>query len=217
MIEPVIKASNITKNFQVNFKNITALRDVSFICKSGTISLLIGDNGSGKTTLLRIISGLIKPSEGSISVQNSIPSKLEIQKLIGYLPETVKFHKGISGFRFLEYLARLKQIHNPKLIVERWLTFFEISKEWQKMPPALYSKGMKERIGLAIAFMGDPQILLLDEPLENLDHEIRIKTLELIDKSAHNDQKTILIATHNKDDFRDYTDQILHLKEGRLC
>lgn len=214
---PSILVTDISKSY-VSLSarvRIRALENFSFSCFPGTVTLLVGANGSGKSTLLRILSGLISPSHGSIQLNTNSNKKVKSRD-IGYLPENLNFHKGISSIRFLSYLAKLKNLKKPTKHAYDWLHTFGITNRWINLPMDLYSEGMKRRTGLAIAFMGNPEIILLDEPLENLDESIRAKSLDLFNKLAHEDKRTIVIATHNQNIFEQYADQILHLKAGKI-
>ena len=218
MPEPTIIAKNISKRF-LSFSarvRISALDKITFSCQAGNLLLLEGANGSGKSTLLRIIAGLVSPSKGSVLVFNNNPKKWNIQKQIGYLPENLRLHDDVSAIRFLSYVGRLKQLPNPVESASKWLSEFGINDSWSQIPMRLFSEGMRERTGLALVFMGNSNVLLLDEPLVNLDESIRSKTLELIDHAVHRNKKTIVVATHNKEHFHGIIDNILHLKDGKV-
>lgn len=156
---------------------------------------------------------MIHPSSGQI-VKNSNES-------IGYLPQNPKFHKGVSGIDFLIYLSKINDSKNKnskegyRFRSLTWLNNFEIPDKFKNLPIELYSEGMKRRTALAITFMHNPDILLLDEPLENLDSATRTKVIHYVDQ-ALNDQKIVIIATHDLESFSKLNPIHIHIKNGKI-
>lgn len=210
---------NVSKNFLsvINRARIQVLSNVNLEAHAGNITAITGSNGSGKSTLLRMISGLIKPSSGKIFLLGSSSLSRNIKGIIGFLPENPKFHRGVSGLDFLTYLGKLKGLKKPKLRAETWLERFGISDKWKLLPTNLYSEGMKVRVGLASAFMNpNTKILLLDEPLENLDQEMKKITIKLIEEAAKLEKKIVITAIHPDPDFEPFIDKKYLIKDGRI-
>ena len=197
-----ISLSNISKTFVVVSAKVKVkvLENVTFTCKPGELVLLTGKNGSGKSTLLRMIAGIIKPSHGSIETKGKI----------GYYPQNPQFNKGVSVLDFTNYIGSLKNGIYDKKEGLLWLNNFGISDKWKEMDVLLLSEGMKRRVALSLSFLGNPDILLLDEPLENLDKEIKEDLLEFV-QIALKDEKTIIVATHEIDAFSRFTPRAINL------
>lgn len=171
--------------------------------------IFTGQNGSGKSTLLRIIAGIIKPSTGHVSIKKTAR--------IGYLPQNPKFHKQVSPLTFINFLIRLSGTKNrfSKDLAKKWLDIFNISDKFRSLPIEFLSEGMKRRLGLAIAFCTDPDIYLLDEPMENLDKDGQQVLLQELEKKIQ-DNKLILIASHNHSVFHKFNPQFLDLDELKV-
>ena len=161
-----IIVQNVSKKFfsLMNRTEVTVFRNISLEIEPGKITALMGTNGSGKSTLLRLMAGLLKPSAGNIYIKGMSSRNVGIKRMIGFMPENPLFHRGISGIDFVTYLGKLKGIENPKIKAKNSLEQFGIDEKWLILPVNLYSEGMRERTGLAIAFLTDPPVLLLDEP-----------------------------------------------------
>ena len=184
---------------------------------AGNITAITGSNGSGKSTILRMISGLIKPSSGKIFVCGKKSSSRDVKGIIGFLPENPQFHRGVSGLDFLTYLGKLKGLKKPQIRAETWLDRFGINDKWKNLPTNLYSEGMKVRVGLASAFMNpSTKVLLLDEPLENLDQEMKKITIKLIEEASKLEKKIVITAIHPDPDFEPYIDKKYLIKDGRI-
>ena len=198
----------------INRVEIRVLKGVSFKVNPGEIVAVMGGNGSGKSTLLRLIAGFFRPSRGRIAVLGKNPTTYEAKKEIGYLPENLRFHRGVSGREFLLFLARLRGIKNSPLKTKIWLEKFGIDEKWQKLPIDLYSEGMKQRTGLASAFFHDPKLLLLDEPLENLDQGMKTRMVEIIKKEAKNRRKIVILAMHSDSELEKIVDRQYTIENG---
>ncbi|MDH5787806.1 MAG: ABC transporter ATP-binding protein, partial [Candidatus Bathyarchaeota archaeon] len=162
----------------------------------GSVYLLIGPNGSGKSTLLKIITGVVKPSKGNIQVFGLNPWKqrTKLFQKTGAMYEDHPMPGLSTGQDFLVYMAKLQRLKDPKQAALRAAQLFEAEAFWNR-PIREYSSGMKRKIALAHAFMGDPELLILDEPTVTLDQNARTKLRDLIQQGLKN-KKTFIIAAH---------------------
>ena len=207
-----LKLEHISKEY----KNTTALDDFSMTFSEGIYGLL-GPNGAGKSTLMKLITRNIKPTTGEIYLDetNIHDLKREYQRLIGYMPQQQEIYPFYTGRMFLAYMGLLKGVEKKMLNVE-------IEKYASKVnlldvldrKVGTYSGGIKQRLLIAQAFLGDSKIIIFDEPTAGLDPKERIHVRNLIhDNSAG---KIILIATHVVQDIEDIASQIMLLKKGVL-
>jgi ABC-type multidrug transport system ATPase subunit len=183
---------------------VIVLSDISFQCKPNEPILLTGRNGSGKSTLLRIIAGIMKPSKGEIIIKGKI----------GYYPQNPTFNKGVNVLDFVNYIGKLKNNSYKKEEGIYWLNKFGISEKWYYIDILLLSEGMKRRVALGLAFICNPEILLLDEPLENLDSKTKENFLEYI--RLVKKEKTIIIATHDIKSFMEFDCRIINIEKGTI-
>lgn len=208
----MIEVKNVTKRY----KQTTALDDVSFSLTSGIYGLL-GPNGAGKSTLMNIITLGLNADEGEILWNGESIYKLgeKYREILGFMPQQQGLYDGFNGFEFLNYIAVLKDI-KKKDIKNEILRTAELTNmtEHLKKKVSGYSGGMKQRILLASAIMGDPKLITLDEPTAGLDPKERIRTRNLI-KSISAD-KIVVIATHIVSDIETIADEIILMKKGHL-
>jgi Cu-processing system ATP-binding protein len=151
------------------YPNVNALHPLSISVKSGEVLGLFGHNGAGKSTLMKLILGILKPSKGSVSALGHCPRANQAHNYrtqFGYLPENVSFYEHLSGREVLHYLAKLKG-HN-KAQADKLLEEVNLAPAADRAVKT-YSKGMRQRLGLAQAFLGQPKLLILDEPTVGLD------------------------------------------------
>lgn len=204
----MIESTNLIKNY----KKKAALNDISFIIKKGVCGL-IGENGAGKSTLFKILVGQETCSNGKITIGGESPVTGKLK--MGYLPQKFDFFHNITVYESLQYLGILKGMGKELLNQEVpfWLHQVNLLNEAKKKTGAL-SGGMKQRLGIAQAFMGNPDYILLDEPTVGLDPRERLAFRNLINEIGMN--KTILLATHIIDDVESACENILVLHEGSL-
>jgi Cu-processing system ATP-binding protein len=207
---PTVSVTGVVKNYRA----VRALRDVSFDLVPGRLSALVGHNGAGKTTLIKLMLGLIRADRGTIRVLNEDPAAGEFsaRRLLGYLPENVAFNAALTGRETLAFYARLKQI-KPK---SAWPLLDRVGL----MDPAdrkvgTYSKGMRQRLGLAQALLGRPRVLLLDEPTTGLDPALR-QTFYGILNELRDDGATVLISSHALNELEDRAEHVLIMNHGLL-
>lgn len=207
-MENAIEIQNLTKRF----KETTAVNGVTVSFEKGKIHGIIGRNGSGKTVMFKCICGLFPVTEGSITVLGqSVGDGKAVPHGIGAIIETPGFLPNCSGFRNLQYLMELSG-KADKQRIRGVITLVGLDPD-SKKHVGKYSLGMRQRLGLAQAIMDDPELLILDEPMNGLDksgvEEMRKLFLELKEQG-----KTILIASHNPDDTRILCDTLHEMDAG---
>lgn len=207
-----LKLENISKEY----KNTTALDDFSMTFSEGIYGLL-GPNGAGKSTLMKLITRNIKPTAGEIYLDGTDihTLKREYQRLIGYMPQQQAIYPFYTGRMFLAYMGLLKGVEKKVLNdeIEKYASKVNLLDVLDRKV-GTYSGGMKQRLLIAQAFLGDSKIIIFDEPTAGLDPKERIHVRNLIhDNSAG---KIILIATHVVQDIEDIASQIMLLKKGVL-
>lgn len=197
------------------YGDFDALHDISIAIKPGEVVGLLGHNGAGKTTTMKLILGLIEPSFGELTVFGEVPSLRHVnshQYEIGFLPENVSFYQHLSGKEVLQYFARLKGAHKHNVhdLLERVGLGFALNRKVKT-----YSKGMRQRLGLAQALLGNPRLLILDEPTAGLDPEATREFYCLLDE-LREQGVTILISSHVLPGVEGHIDQAMILSAGRL-
>lgn len=198
------------------YGQVIGVNDVS--CEIGPgVTALLGMNGAGKTTLMRLVTGQITPTTGALLINGEQPfGNPEVYRHIGYCPEIDNFYEHMTGRQFVNLLARMSG-YGPAEAKKRT----EQRLEWVGMadradrPIAGYSKGMRQRIKLAQAMLHEPDIILLDEPLNGLDPVGRRELMDLL-KVLADDGKTILVSSHILFEVEQMTRSILLLHRGRL-
>ncbi len=206
----IIEIKNVTKRF----KDKLVVNKVSLKLESSQIHGLIGRNGSGKTVLMKMIIGFMKPDEGTIRVfDDTIGKDTDFAKNIGAIIETPGFLPFESGFSNLKYLASIRNIINDEKI-KQTIASVGLNPE-DKKHVGKYSLGMRQRLGLAQAIMENPDLLILDEPMNGLDkdgvNDIRKYLLDLKTQG-----KTILIASHSAEDIDMLCDTVFEMDKGKL-
>lgn len=205
----VIEINNLTKDFGNN----KGIFDLSFSLKQGEIVGFLGSNGAGKTTTIRHLMGFIKADNGSAKILNMdcFKSAYSVQEKIGYLPGEIAFMDNMTGAEFIHFMADMKNITDLQYAREL-IAYFDIDT---KIKIKKMSKGMKQKIGLIIAFMQDTPILILDEPTTGLDPLMQTKFVDLI-KKEKTKGKTILMSSHIFEEIENTCERIVMIKDGRL-
>lgn len=200
------------KEVTLTIKNKTILNNVSFSMEKGTAAGLVGDNGSGKTMLMKCICGFVHPQKGEIIVDGKkIGKKVDFPQNIGLIIETPGFIPYFSGYKNLQYLASIKnKISNAQIIDA--LDMVGLKEEMNKKV-GKYSLGMRQRLGIAQAIMEEPDILILDEPMNGLDSFGVEIVCELLLNLKQNG-KTILLTSHNKEDIDVLCDKVYRMEKG---
>ncbi len=192
----------------------TVVQNVDLTVHPGERLVMIGHNGAGKTTLMKMMLGLTRPSSGQVQVLGRDPATASSSQhqLLGYVPESVAFHNAMKGREVLAFYAGLKGVSA--------LEYSDILarvglKDAADRRVSTYSKGMRQRLGLAQAMLGDPRLLFLDEPTSGLDPSLRKQFYELIDTLSRSGT-TSLISSHSLNEVEARADRIAILKNGVL-
>ena len=209
----MIEVQNVTKYYG----QVCALDSISFAVKSGEIVGLLGPNGSGKTTLMRILTGFFPATEGAVRVAglDVETSSLEVRSRIGYLPENVVLYPDMSVQAFLNFCARIKieGVSQGRSDVERVLSACALEDMARRQIGTL-SKGYRQRVGLAQALLGQPEVLILDEPTIGLDPNQVIGIRELIkDLGGHS---TVLLSSHILHEVELTCERVIIIDKGHI-
>jgi ABC-2 type transport system ATP-binding protein len=204
----------VIQDVSISFKGETVLNNVNLDISNGDIIGLTGENGSGKSVLFKMICGLITPNKGKIIVSNQVISNGKFPDNIGILLDGSGFLQNITGFENLDGIARISNKIDKTRIhqVMRLVGLDPTSKKKVKK----YSLGMKQRLGIAMAIMEEPDLLLLDEPMNSLDKEAVLKTRELI--KSLNEQKgvTVLLTSHNEEDISSMCHTVYTISDKKI-
>lgn len=196
------------------YKNRIAVDRVSLKLAKGVHGLL-GANGAGKTTLMRMLCGILKPTGGTITFDGIDVGEEAYRARLGYLPQDFGYYPEFTAMNFLLYLAALKNIPKEKAKgqAKELLELVSLSESARKKIKT-FSGGMKQRLGIAQALLGEPELLILDEPTAGLDPKERVRFRELIERLGKN--SIVLLSTHIVSDVEHIADQVLIMKEGQL-
>ncbi len=209
----MIEVSHLSKSFGSK----TAVDDISFEVAEGEIVGFLGPNGAGKTTTMRLLSGFLSPDQGKIKVANIDVEKepQEAQRFIGYMPENNPLYKEMLVSEMLALSADLK--HLPKAKRRSELDFVVEAtgiQNYYYYPTRELSKGYKQRVGLAIALLGKPKVIIMDEPTEGLDPNQRTEIRALIKDLAK--KHTILMSTHVMQEAQAVCHRMLIINKGKI-
>ncbi|MEO2075404.1 MAG: ABC transporter ATP-binding protein [Bacillus sp. (in: firmicutes)] len=202
------------RGLRKNFQGTEVIKGLNFTLEKGKCIALLGPNGAGKTTTLRMLSGLMGPTEGTITFSEAKKGK-DIRHLIGYLPQFPVFYDWMTGYEFLSYTGRLAGL-TAKGAKERSIELLELVGiiDAKNRRIGKYSGGMKQRLGIAQALIHRPQLIMLDEPVSALDPIGRREVLDLLE--AIRKDTTILFSTHILSDAEEVCDEILFLHKGEI-
>lgn len=211
-----ITTEQLTKVYPGNRR---ALDAVDLHIESGTVGLL-GANGAGKTTLLRILTGVLRPTSGRVTVAghdlSSSAGLTAVKRTLGYLPQELSLYPDLTAREFLDYIGVLKGIHDKRerrrQAEERIVEVGLEERAGERL--AGFSGGMKRRVGIAQALMGDPSVLIVDEPTTGLDPHERMRFRALLAGLGRG--RTVLLSTHILDDVAQTCPEVAVLASGRL-
>ena len=192
-VHHTIEAKGLIKKWTTGF----TLGPINFLAEPGETIAVFGKNGAGKSTFFQLLGGSSDRSEGELRVlgRNMNPDALDIRSNIGYLPQESTLPDWTTPEEILTYTANIRSLDNVSQRVEEQLKTWD-ALAWRKRPLCKTSHGMQRRIGLAVALLHDPDLLILDEPFNALDI-VNARTLEIIIKNRSNQNKTTLISIHS--------------------
>ncbi len=209
----MIKISELTKKYG----DKKVLDKISLEVKQGEILGFLGPNGAGKTTTMKIITGFVSPTKGKVKIDkiNLTNNSLEVRKKIGYLAENNPLYDDMKVYEFLIFIAKLRGIKKEK-IAKKIKEIKEVCglKEVLNREIGELSKGYRQRVGLAQSMIGNPEILILDEPTTGLDPNQIIEIRELIKKIGR--KKTVIFSTHILSEVKEICDRIIIINKGKI-
>lgn len=204
------------KNLNMDYKGgKRALKEVSLEMGSPSLIGLLGPNGAGKSTLMKLLVGGLIQTNGEI-IMDDVPILKDEKKLkgsLGYLPQAFGLYDELTVWQFLDYMAALKGIKNSKKIIEEVIEKTNL-KEKRKARISTLSGGQRQRVGIAQALLGNPKLLIFDEPTVGLDPEERINFRNLFSKMAQD--KIVLLSTHIIEDVQSVCDKLIVINHGQI-
>lgn len=205
-----VEIDNVSKRYG----RIEAVRGVSFALPPGETVALVGHNGAGKTTLIKLMLGLIHASEGEVRILGEHPAAGEFaaRRRLGYLPENVSFNAALTGRELLSFYARLKgeTLAQAMTLLDRVGLAAAAGRR-----VGTYSKGMRQRLGLAQALIGTPALLLLDEPTTGLDPALRQSFYEIV-QELRDRGATVVLSSHALTELEERTDRVIIMNRGLM-
>ena len=206
-----IEAINLSKTYGKQ----SAVQDLNFRLEEGQIVGFLGPNGAGKSTTLKMLLGLIAPTDGTVLIDGQDPQDqaINLKKQIGYLAENNPLYPEMYVREFLAFIGNIHQLHHLDKRIQEVIEWVGLQKEAHKKIQEL-SKGYQQRVGIALAIIHDPKILILDEPTSGLDPNQRDEIRDLI-KSLQKD-RIILFSSHILSEVEAICDRVLLIHQGKL-
>lgn len=212
--QPVLKVDHLTKNFG----DYKAVDDVSLSVSKGEIFGFLGPNGAGKTTTIKILAGLLNPEQGEIRINGHDLAKepLICKQITGYIPDRPYLYEKLTGTEFLRFVGSLYQLSPEKFDrnAGRYLQLFDLTA-WQDHLIESYSHGMRQKLIITAAFMLEPHLIIVDEPMVGLDPKSARIVKELFKKHARQG-RSIFLSTHSLEIAEELCDRIAIILEGSI-
>jgi ABC-2 type transport system ATP-binding protein len=214
-MNPVITTNGLTKRYNHQI----AVESLSFKVNEGEVFGFLGPNGAGKTTTLLMLLGLTRPTEGAASVCGHDPQRkaMEVKRLVGYLPENVGYYSEMDAVQTLEFIADLNGINKKESahLIDEAIGLVGLADAARKKVGA-YSRGMKQRLGIAEVLLKNPKILFLDEPTLGLDPDGAIRIIELIQKLNLERNITVLLSSHHLHQVQKISQRVGIMIRGKM-
>jgi ABC-2 type transport system ATP-binding protein len=207
----MIQVNGLTKDYGAR----RAIDNLTFDAEQGEIVGFLGPNGAGKTTTMRILTGYMPPTDGTATVAgyDIIDQSLEVRKRVGYLPETVPLYNDMTALEYLKFMADLRHIPDPEERAYETLENVNLGERANSYIET-FSKGMRQRIGLAQALIHRPEVLILDEPTIGLDPAQVVEIRNVIREIGKD--RTVLLSTHILSEAQQICDRVLIINQGKI-
>jgi ABC-2 type transport system ATP-binding protein len=211
---PSISIEKIAKNYG----NVLALNGVNTTIEKGEVRGLLGANGSGKSTLMKILLGLVRPDNGTVTVEgiDSAVNPIAVRQIVGYVPETPRLYEFLSGIEYLDFVADLHGLpsETKKQRIDEYLSAFDLKEQGNDLISG-YSMGMRQKIAISAALIHKPRVLILDEALNGLDPRTAKIVKDTIIKLS-SDGVTVLFSTHVLEIAEAICQKITILDKGQI-
>ena len=209
----VIEINNLSKKY----KNTLAVKNLSFKINKGQIIGLLGPNGCGKSTTIGMLLGLIKPTSGSVIINNKNmeSNRTNLLQKMNFISPYIELPKKLTVEENLKVYGRMYGVKNLENKISELMVMLNLV-EFKKRKTGELSSGLKNRISLAKALINDPEILLLDEPTASLDPDVGDYVRGIIESFTEDKKKTILIASHNMNEVERLCDEVMMMKNGKI-
>jgi ABC-2 type transport system ATP-binding protein len=218
MAQNIIELKNVTKIFNeaLEKKAKIAVDNLSFSVKSGAITGFIGPNGAGKTTSIKMILGLVRPTKGGVWLMNIPSNNPKARQKVSFVSEQPYFYEHLTAYETLKFICDLKRLHKNEIDKEiaRVLEVVEMSRNAKRRVKS-FSKGMQQRLNMAQALIGNPELIIMDEPMSGMD-PIGRRLFRNLFKTLLNQGVTIFFSTHIVEDIEALCDEIIVLADGKL-
>ena len=201
------------KNLVKDYGSVVAVDDISFTAENGKISILLGPNGAGKSTTIKSIAGLLN-HDGDILIDGYENTSLEAKKSFGYIPEVPIFYDNLTIEEHIHFIGKAYKIPNYMEYADELLTKFNLMEKKKTMAKQL-SKGMTQKLSLALGLLTKPTSIMIDEPMIGLDPQAIEEVLEIL-KDLRNQGVSILISTHIIDVINDIWDEAFIMNKGKI-
>jgi ABC-2 type transport system ATP-binding protein len=207
----MIQVESLTKRYGER----TAIRDLTFHANKGEVVGFLGPNGAGKTTTMRILTGYMPPSEGKARVAgfDLLTESLEVRRRVGYLPENVPLYPEMTVVQYLDFMAELRQIPGREDRVDEVMEVIHIADRAESYIGNL-SKGLRQRVGLAQTLLHQPEVLILDEPMEGLDPQQQLEVKRLIRELGQ--ERTVMLSTHILAHAQELCSRVIIIDHGQI-
>ncbi|AHC51571.1 multidrug ABC transporter ATP-binding protein [Sulfolobus acidocaldarius SUSAZ] len=203
-----ITVNNVIKRFDT----LLALNNISFSVPCGGKYALLGPNGAGKSTSMKIIAGLLSPDSGEVYIKGMKPTSIEVKRILGYLPEDPTPYRILSVRENLEYIASLRGLRDGQNRIENLIDILDL-RPYERMQAGKLSRGNQQKLALALILLHNPEIILLDEPLNYLDIPTQERVIKYL-KTLVN--ATFLISTHIMSIATRLTDHVIVISHGSV-